>query len=276
MNQDILELRLKLRTIREREAELREKVEETRELLAKADARRLENREQAGRWNTILDNLESSYRQLKQELDRNRISAGRIEGELNRLFESVQEDEEEVPEAFVVPVTASPTEEELTPLPVANSEMYTPADEFSEFDIKLGWRDLLHMTLEDLATLTAAEMAQVRECLQPGRSASMTDTDRRLIDGRLLLAAELRASARPGEIADLEQGERRRQIILRAAIEKIQNHRTTQMTDEELRAVLWCQQRLSTKSNASVGEKRLLRIIDAAISLIRRHRRQGS
>jgi hypothetical protein len=273
MNQDILELRLKLRTIRERETELRQKVEETRDLLSKADARRIENREQPDRWNTILDNLETSYRLLKQELDRNRISAGRIEGELNRLIESLELAGEEQAEEIAVPVVP---EEAIELLPTSGQEIYTPADEFSEIDVKLGWRDLLHMTLEDLATLTAAEMAQVRECLLPGRSASMTDTDRRLIEGRLLLAAELRSSARPGEVEDLEQGERRRQIILRAAIEKIQNHRTTQMTDEELRAVLWCQQRLSKKSSASAGEKRLLRIIDAAISLIRRHRRQGN
>ena len=273
MNQDVLTLKVRLRTVREREIELLSKVEETRELLSKADARRKEDRERGGRWNTIIDNLEVSYRQLKQELESSRISAGRIEGELARLMESLgAEGGSDLVNAEAVIASAA----DSMSAEISGGEVYTPADEFSEMDVRVGWRDLLHMSLEDLGTLTQAEISQVRESLLPGRSLNMTDTDRLLIDGRLQMAAELRASARPGEVEDLEKGERRRQLILRAAIEKIQHHRAIQMTDEEIRAVLWCQQRLAGKSKQSLGEQRLQRILEAAIALIRRHRKQGS
>ncbi len=273
MNQDVLTLKVRLRTVREREIELLRKVEETRELLSKADARRKEDRERGGRWNTIIDNLEVSYRQLKQELESSRISAGRIEGELARLMESLgAEGGSDLVNAEAVIASAA----DSMSAEISGGEVYTPADEFSEMDVRVGWRDLLHMSLEDLGTLTQAEISQVRESLLPGRSLNMTDTDRLLIDGRLQMAAELRASARPGEVEDLEKGERRRQLILRAAIEKIQHHRAIQMTDEEIRAVLWCQQRLAGKSKQSLGEQRLQRILEAAIALIRRHRKQGS
>lgn len=273
MNQDVLTLKVRLRTVREREIELLRKVEETRELLSKADARRKEDRERGGRWNTIIDNLEVSYRQLKQELESSRISAGRIEGELARLMESLgAEGGSDLVNAEAVIASAA----DSMSAEISGGEVYTPADEFSEMDVRVGWRDLLHMSLEDLGTLTQAEISQVRESLLPGRSLNMTDTDRLLIDGRLQMAAELRASARPGEVEDLEKGERRRQLILRAAIEKIQHHRAIQMTDEEIRAVLWCQQRLADKSKPSLGEQRLQRILEAAIALIRRHRKQVS
>jgi len=272
MNQEVFELKVRLRTVRERETELLRKVEETRELLAKADARRRQDRDSASRWNGILDNLETSYRQLKQDLDSARISAGRIESELMRLElvviknETATIDEVEV----MVATVADSLEQELR-----SGEGENTTDEFSEMDVRIGWRDLIHMTLDDLATLTAKELAQVHEYLKPGRVGALTDADRRLVETRLQLAAELRAQAAPGEVDALEDGERRRQLVLRGAIEKIQNHRTIQMTDEEIRAVIWCQQRLARKSaTASVGEKRLLRILDAALSLIRRHRRQ--
>lgn len=274
MNHEVFGLKMRLRAVRERETELLRKVEETRELLAKADARRRQERDAASRWNGILDNLETSYRQLKQDLDSARISAGRIETELTRLESAFAVEESttinEV-EAMVATV-ADTLEQELNAGDGDGAE-----DEFSVMDVHIGWRDLLHMTLEDLATLTASELSQVHDYLKPGRGGSLTETDRRLIESRLQLAAELRAQAPPGEVEALEDGERRRQLVLRGAIEKIQNHRTIHMTDEEIRAVIWCQQRLVRKSaSASVGEKRLLRILDAALSLIRRHRRQGN
>jgi hypothetical protein len=61
---------------------------------------------------------------------------------------------------------------------------------------------------------------------------------------------------------------------LRAAIEKIQRGRAQEMSDEEIRAVIWCQQRIAANANATPAEQRLLRIIEAALNIIRRHRRQ--
>ncbi|MFM1920228.1 MAG: hypothetical protein RLZZ303_1862 [Candidatus Hydrogenedentota bacterium] len=274
MNFEAAELHTRLVQVREREAELQRKSEETRDLLSKADARRARDRDQVGRWNLILDNLERSYDAVRRELERTRIAREELERELSRALDSTGETLSAIdadPDLAAEAAARATVNAVVSDDDDAFGYEYTPPDE----GCQIGWRDLLRMSMEDLALLTEEEIMEVRRNLERGLQARLGETDRRLIEARLQLAAQLRESAAMASPENEEHLQRRRQIILRAAVDKIQHNRVGEMTEEEVRAVQLCQQRLASKPEASPGEKRLLRVIEAALALLRRQKRRG-
>lgn len=274
MNSEAGELHTRLVQWRGREAELERKLEETRDLLTKADVRRAREPQAVARWNQILDNLEKSYDSLRRELERTRSQRDELEREVSRALDATGE--------TLSQIDAEPSH----PLSNADSakptmqEVYTPLDDntlgvaLSDPDIlfNVGWRDLLRMSMEDLALLTAEEIVHIRANIQSGGLGRPGETDRRLVETRLELAAQLRESASDSESGHEERTHRRRQIILRAAIDKIQHNRVNEMTEDEQQAVLLCKQRLSLKQEPTPAEKRLLRVMEAALGLFRRQR----
>lgn len=265
MGLEAIELRLRAQRAQATEADLRLKLEETRELLQKADARRDRDKDQPQRWNKIIDQLETTYRTLKREVEIAAMNVQESSIKLARLLAASGVHLSAI-DAEIAESKATEHEEVV--------EVVIAPEEFTSNEHKLGWRDLLHMPMEDLATLTEAEIATVENSLAQGGLEGMTNEERRLVEGRLHLAIELRATDTPAQAADLEAGEQPRQIVLRAAIEKIQRGRAQEMSDEEIRAVIWCQQRIAANANATPAEQRLLRIIEAALNIIRRHRLQ--
>lgn len=274
MNSEAAELHTRLVQLRARETELERKLEETRDLLSKADARRAREPQAVARWNQILDNLEKSYDSVRRELERTRNQRDELEREVSRALDVTGETLSQIDAEPSFPSDASEPAK-----PIA-TESFTPMDDttlgaaLSDPDIlfNVGWRDLLRMSMEDLAMLTAEEIAHVRANIQSGGVARPGETDRRLIETRLELAAQLRVSDSDSDSGHEERTHRRLQIILRAAIDKIQHNRVNEMTEEEQQAVLLCKQRLSLKQEQTPGEKRLLRVIEAALGLLRRQR----
>ncbi len=273
MNIEASELYTRHVQLRDRVSELERKLDETRDLLSKADAQRARERGDLGRWNQILDNLEKSYDSVRRELERTRNQRDGVEKELSRALDATGE--------TLSAIDAEPSFAAQAQLTSTESlETFTPLDEpdlvvqFSDPDIlfNVGWRDLLRMSMEDLAMLTQEEIAHLRANFLSGTQAKLNETDRKLIETRLELAAQLRDCSSQENPDSTELTHRRLQIILRAAIDKIQHNRASDMTNEEYQAVLLCKQRLSLKQDQSPGEKRLLRVIEAALSLLLRQR----
>lgn len=269
MNQEAIELHSRYVSLRAKDSELRVKLEQMRDILAKADERRARERNNPARWNPIIDNLEQSYKQLKQEVERTRHTLTQTERELNRALDATGDTMASVDPGHTMLTPLDVDEPEFTPPPLTEAELsgYTNGT-----DQLVGWRDVLHMSIDNLSTLSEDEIFQVRSYMASARAGSITDTDRRLVEGRLQLAAQLRASALEEDAAAPGVVDRRRQIVLRAAIDKIQHNRAQQMTEEEVRAVLLCRQRLSLIPTPSMPEKRLLRIIEASLNVLRRHK----
>jgi hypothetical protein len=270
MTQEALELHSRYVHLRAKHAELQQKLEQMRDILAKADERRAREKFEPARWNPIIGNLETSYNQLKAEIVRTRTSLQETEQELSRALEATGQS--------LSSVDTGPRCEALPPiadLRTLDTTVRLAAETTDGLTISLdqpvGWRDVLHMSLEILATLTEDEITQVRAFVTNARKGTITDVDRRLVEGRLQLASQLRELA-PETAEAPEGGHRRRQIVLRAAIDKIQHNRAQQLIEEEVRAVLICQQRLARLPNPTMPEKRLLRILDAALNVLRRHK----
>jgi len=95
-----------------------------------------------------------------------------------------------------------------------------------------------------------------------------------VLSGRLEVANQ--AHVDETAVEEPNAPERREQIMLRAAIEKVGSNRLQNITDEEARLINNCYHLLARRLNPSMKDERLLRILGAAVQVLERRRAGGA
>lgn len=224
-----------LGSLSRRREEAQRTLEQVKELLLKADERRLQEPSNQRKWNQVLDHLEYSLDEAKARLES-------VEGELARAQAPLTGDQEKsnaVPPANVAAEQAillNPEEERLLAAPIEELSKFS-LEEISGF----------HRALKDHPKATSA-----------GR-----------LLGRLELANQMRQDSHvPKDTPHPEQY--RRQLTLRAAIDKIQVGRIELMTADEMKLIISCHSLLRRRLNPTPQDERLLRILDSAVDALKK------
>jgi hypothetical protein len=215
--------------------ELARKLDEIRLLLSKADARLREDPENRRRWMTVVENLEASLAEVKARLEQ-------AELELKLL------------------------ETRATSSALPGEPGRPGSDVLSESGTRL-IQSVLKMPLDDVTALNIEALAHVHAQCQPG---AVPEGERVRALARVELANQMRVDM-PRE-DDSEMPSRRSQLLLRSAINKIQTGRVDAMTADEVRITVACHELMVSRVNPSLADKRLARILGAAISVFNRKR----
>jgi hypothetical protein len=219
-------------------------------LLEKADLRRKNEPGNERKWNQILENLEFSLDEARKTVASNELDIQRAEKSLQSLKEAAQE---------------KPTSPEASD---DSSGVIVPA-------IPEGMaKNILQIPIEELSKLSLEDITRLHEQMEnEDQSKDLGDVTANSKASDTSAADDKKSNDSPSP----EKGtvEQRRQLILRSAISKIQSNDLTQLTKLERQAVINCQRALSEKSNPSVRDQRLLRILDACLAVLSRGNRQN-
>lgn len=202
-------------------------LEKVRDLLTKADERRLREPQDARKWNKVLENLENS-------LDLSKARYEQSQAELHRLEREIKS---------VSGAEAPPYEES-----VAGAQV--------EAD---GWSD----TMRKLGGLNLEQASQLQMEIDAGE---IVDQE---LEAGLALANQFRDDG--GEAAS-EAIENRRQLALRAAIDKISKRQFDLMSLDEIKLVLACHSLLTSRLEPTPRDQRLRRILDGASKILQKRK----
>jgi hypothetical protein len=271
MKETIVGIASELEQLRTDQVRLKQNLYDVLELIDKAESRRKSEAENRSRWNRVLDNLEACMDEAKAKLGacesriehlERRRSAANVEPE---PAQDVEARTPAVPEAPARRPEDAITDEELRIL-----EEMGPVNEAS-FDAA---RRLLSIPLDEMGKLSLEEVALLHEQISHA-DADTFGADAGRIFGRLELANQVRSDG-GGELDTSH--ERRRQILLRSAIDKILGGRVSEMTEAEIKVTLACHELFARRINMTKRDERLKTIINAGVHLIRRtkHPRPGA
>lgn len=224
----------------EKRARARAVLEEIKHLLKKADARRKTEPAHLRRWNSVLDNLEFSLDEAKARLEA-------CERELERMGAAAAQYE------------GSPVQDKAPWL----SESAPDLDEHE--------RHLLQAPIEQLSKCSLEEISLVQSHLMDQSAEENPEAEHLL--GRLELANQVREDP-IGPAKPEDPNQCRKQLLLRGAIDKIQSNHIDTMLPEETQLVLSCYSLLTRRLNPTPKDERLIRILGAAIKVIKRRRAQ--
>ena len=212
------------------------KVEEIRGLLAKADTRLREDPENRRRWLGVIENLENSLVEVKARLEHVEMSIQRGETQTDAQAEA--------------PRTASSISLSDSGIRLVENVLSMPVLEVSK------------LTLEDLAHTQAKSD-------DPGP----TPEQRARAAARIEMANQLRPA--PPASTDTEIPSQRSQLLLRAAIDKIQSGRIETMSPDELRVIAACHELMVRRVNPTPSDLRLKRILGGAINILQRRQNEA-
>ncbi|MBI1321387.1 MAG: hypothetical protein GC168_20885 [Candidatus Hydrogenedens sp.] len=250
-----IELELMLTRLKERREELHTKIEQTRELLAKADSRRAAERDKQAKWDATLNNLEASYDALKREYERVKMETENIERELATLTEAEGVSLDTMIRRAEVSIT---TEAAQAAAPAASENN----DGFSG----KGLIRVLSTPLDRLARLSVEQLQRLSAAA--AASEEFNQQERDAIVARFSLAIEATGSMHPD--APNPAVSARRQFVLRGAVDKIQRRLVHELTQDEADALIACHGRLAKNPARTPAENRLMVIIGEAMRMIRR------
>jgi hypothetical protein len=208
-------------------------VDHVRDLLGRADERRLAEPENRRRWNRVLDNLEVALDEAKARLERAefRLAEARRRGTLSP--------------------SSSPSEPE-TPAPEPELAADVDACAFEAA------RRLLAAPLEEAERASLEQVALARNYLERhGNDGERTSAERRLA-ARVELAVQAQANARP---ASPDPYERRKQTMLRQAMNKALDGDLGGLTLREMDLLVGSYAVLLRRRDLSPKEERLCRIL---------------
>lgn len=235
-----------IKRLRDQVAQYEANLVRVKELLAKADARLRAANEDRRKWGRVVTNLEASLDEARARLERARVELRMAEQQA---------------ESGIQPPQAKP---EVAVSPAAPSSDYGTSLSDSSLSLLKG---LMQRPMQELAQVPLEEMVLIEAALPEEEVLEKTEDGRRLL-GRIELVNQTRES--PEERFDPAGEDRRRQVVLRAAIDKLQKNQVDKMTPEEIRMTLVCHTLLSRRLNPSIRDQHLLRILSAAINVLRR------
>ena len=232
MNRNITRLRDSLAEAKVRYAADAKSLEEVRELLAKADERRLREPKDARKWNRVLENLEESLDLTKARCERSELEVLRLERDLAEAEDSV-----------------APATKGTVPTAEPSALTEAAADEWSN-------------TMREVGALDLEEASRLQSKIDSG------EIHDRQLEAGLALANQMHADdpePAPGQ-------EARRQLVLRSAIDKIRKQQFDAMTLDEVKLVLACHSLLTSRLEPTTRDQRLRRILDGAIKILQKRK----
>ena len=114
--------------------------------------------------------------------------------------------------------------------------------------------------MEKVSALNLEESSQLHSRIDTGE---IEDDD---LEAGLALANQMRQDAPTGGTSE----EPRRQLMLRAAIDKVSRRAYDCMTMEEINLLIACHSLLASRLEPTLRDQRLRRILDSAINILRR------
>jgi hypothetical protein len=213
-----------------------------RELLEKADARRVVAGEDPRKWDRVIDNLERSLAEMRGRQEACEVELRRIRRrhEHLHLYSTFDLDS----------AGAAPT-------------LLDPAD---SFEIS---RDILTMSAEELGKLSLDEVEMLHNQVATENIAAALADVEALVDQLDLVASGPQNSA-VTETALGTAVPSPRHDALRSAIEKISANRISSLTAEESRLVMASYHQLTRNLKQTPKDDRLRRILGAAVKVLRR------
>lgn len=131
--------------------------------------------------------------------------------------------------------------------------------------------NMLNMSVLDVSTMNIEELAQAKSKTdEPGPTAS----DRARAEARIELANQTRVSNEP-DAQESEIPSQRSQLVLRAAIDKIQSGRIGAMSSEEANLIISCHELMVRRVNPTPSDLRLKRILSGAITILQRRQNEA-
>lgn len=211
-------------------------------LLEKADRRRREEPENLPHWNRVLTNLEHC-------MDEARARVGACQLQISRLERAREgEAQSQIPGHAIAPAA-------MSPLPAPSTTALDAA------------QTILNMPLEQLSKLTLEEVAFLHGHIS-NDNLTLIEQDTSGILGRLELANQLQAQTPDPPQDEPLSPERRRQEVLRNAIDKICANRLNMITPEEAQLVNATYELLSRRLSSKPKDERLKRILGAAVNVL--------
>lgn len=220
-----------------------------RDLLTKADARRASGQGDNKRWSGVVANLEKSLADARLRLQRCDVVIFQVECQLG------------IRTAADKPAVNDADGAEL------------PDDIALPLDPDKAVEQILAMSLSDLSKLTMEQVAIIHSRLPEKEiPLDLDDVDR--IEARLELANQTRPSvcevAPPAGNAEPRQAmskfqERRNQLLLRATLEKVRANRLADVTREEKKLLANCLEMLNRRIETDAREERLKEVFRDAL-----------
>lgn len=226
-----------------RQEEARAAMEKVRDLLAKADVRRHREPQNQRKWNAVLDHLEISLDEARARIEASQQETLRLQEQLHDTQAMGKPDVEAV----------------ATTLATAGAAQTSTFEDTEKKLLAASFLDLGKFSLEQIALVQSHLLEQPEE--------KATETEQLL--GRLELANQVRDEVSVASSDDAPEYQRR-QLLLRAAIDKIQTNRIDTMTRQEIDLVISCHSLLSRRLRPTPKDERLVRILSAAIKVLQR------
>lgn len=231
------ELRAELERLKQQCAQHRKNRETIAALLEKADSRRNSQPEQRIRWKEVIENLEFCLDETKARLASCEASIMRLE----RRLKTMQEEGASPPDAL-------PQDNSLLEETTEFSKM--PGDAFAVA------KHILTMPSDEMGRLTLDAVSDLHSQIAEENAAAASDTEK-IFETALLQEASATSPQ-----------ERRKQALLRGAIEKIQKNRIAALTEEEKRVIIASHELLLRKCDDTPKGMRLKRILGAAVNVL--------
>jgi hypothetical protein len=216
-------------------------LDQVRQLLAKADRRRMEDPAGRRHWDRVLDNLENSLQESRFRLEQCEAAIRGLEQALS-------------------PQEVERARERSKPLGARAGQ---PAHGALSLDPKQAVRQVMEMTVDELRELSmeqvAALNARLPEVLPEGSQDSIHVTS------QLELANQLRQDTPPQAPPVSRLMEKRNHLILRRSLHKVMNNRIADVTREEKQLISSAHDMLARRMDCSPEDNRLRQVLEAAL-----------
>jgi len=232
------ELRAELEHLKQRCAQHRNNRETIAALLEKADSRRNSHPEQRIRWEEVIENLEFCLDETKARLASCEASILRLE----RRLKTIQEEGASLSTSF--PQDNGLLEETME-LSIGPGDAFAVA------------KRILKMPSDEMGRLTLDAVSDLQSQIAEENAATAAPDTEQILEPAL-----------PQKTSATSPQERRKQDLLRGAIEKIQKNRIATLTEEETRLIIASHELLLRKCDDTPKGRRLKRILGAAVSIL--------
>lgn len=233
MNIKLLELRRQLFKAKNKLEEDFRALDEVKVLLVKADERRISEPQDARKWNRVLENLENSLDHTRARCAYSQAIVAQLDQECVAFERSL--------EGAVAPAAVVPLNTEAVPV--------SEAEEWSA-------------TLETVGALNLEEASVLQSKIDAGEIHDPS------LEAGLALANQMRHEPEP----ESQVPEARRQLVLRAAIDKVGKQAFDDMTLDEIKLLMACHSLLTSRLEPTMRDQRLRRILDGAIKILQKRK----
>ena len=218
------------------------------DLLAKADKRRRIEADNQRKWASVLENLENSLDMIKARREAALVDFTQTKRKLDGLDK----------DKSARPTSKAPTEQ-------TQQDANTSGAAISDSS-KTVAKEILSMSLDELSKLSLEDVALLHQQI------GIDFSDELLVEDSKVAAQMELANQSDGttQSEDEPSPGRRRQKLLRAAIEKILSNNIKDLTQEEVQVTLICHALLRRRVNPSIRDERLIRVLGGFVKMVRK------